>query len=72
MHADGKVLSTAELRNDFNDHVGPTLAAIGIDVASVTGSHDDFDPIRRRGSGAPRDEAVERARGDQNRALFVE
>ena len=36
------------------------------------GLDDGWDAVRGRGAGHPAEEAVERARGDLNRALFVE
>lgn len=46
-------------------------ALVGIDVDSVEKS-TDWDPTRGRTGGCVSEEAVERARGDRNRALFLE
>lgn len=52
--------------------LGRTLATAGIDLDAVEPARDGWDSERRRGPGAPGEEAVERARGDRNRDLFVE
>ena len=55
----------------FRDRVRDVLDAIGVDVDAVEPA-GEWDPVRGRGPGQPDDEAVARARGDLNRALFVE
>jgi phenylacetate-CoA oxygenase PaaI subunit len=55
----------------FRSDVGALLAEAGVDVAAVRPA-TDWDASRGRTEGAPDEEAVERARGDRNRALFVE
>jgi 1,2-phenylacetyl-CoA epoxidase catalytic subunit len=55
----------------FRDAVRDLTALIDVDVESVIAS-TDWDPARGRTSGEPCAEAVERARGDRNRALLVE
>ena len=54
----------------FRTSIGPALEAAGIEVAGAV-ADEDWDPVRGRGHGQPDGEAVERARGDRNRALFV-
>lgn len=48
------------------------FAAIGVSIPESPVTMADFDVARGRGAGQPDDEAVERARGDRNRMLFVE
>ena len=48
------------------------FSALGIDLPSAPAAAADWDEARGRGAGAPAEEAVERARGDRNRMLFVE
>ncbi|MEX2465473.1 MAG: Phenylacetic acid catabolic protein [Gemmatimonadota bacterium] len=55
----------------FKDAVRDVLAAGGVDVDSVEPAAG-WDPERGRGPGHPDQDTVERARGDQNRALLVE
>lgn len=56
----------------FRDAVRDLVARAGLDVDTVRIPADEWDPSRGRGPGHPDAEAVERARGDRNRALFVE
>lgn len=66
------VIEDAEARLDrFRDGIRDLTALVGIDVDAVEPA-GDWDPTRGRTSGHPAEEAVERARGDRNRALFVE
>jgi 1,2-phenylacetyl-CoA epoxidase catalytic subunit len=55
----------------FRTAVADLTGLVGVDVASVAPS-TEWDAERGRTSGQPAEEAVERARGDKNRALFVE
>ncbi len=55
----------------FRDVVRDVLTEAGVDVDAVEPS-EGWDEERGRGPGAPDEGAVERARGDRNRALFVE
>jgi hypothetical protein len=55
----------------FRDAVGPLLAEAELDVDAFEPSAG-WDPERGRGPGHPDAEALERARGDRNRMLFVE
>lgn len=63
---------TARVREGFEARVGAELAAVGLSLDEIPPARAGWDPERRRGPGAPGEEAVERARGDRNRALFVE
>jgi len=55
----------------FRDSVRDLVSMIGVDVDAVVPS-DDWDSARGRASGHPDDDAIERARGDRNRALLVD
>jgi ring-1,2-phenylacetyl-CoA epoxidase subunit PaaC len=55
----------------FRDGVRAMVAAVGVDVDAVEAARG-WDDRRGRGPGHPEEEAVERARGDRNRMLFVE
>lgn len=70
--SEGLTLPAETVRSDYEKQVGPVLATLGVDVSSVEPDRNGWDERRRRGPGAPGLEAVERARGDKNRALFVE
>ena len=70
--AEGAVWAGERVREACIARIGPTLAEAGLDPARIEPARDGWDPQRRRGPGAPAEEAVERARGDRNRALFVE
>ena len=67
----GVIASAAERRAAFEEAVTPLLALVDIDPAAVEAA-TDWDEERGRTAGHPEEEAVERARGDRNRALFVE
>jgi len=66
------VLPLDDVRDRCEARLGPTLAAAGIRLDDIEPARGGWDEQRRRGPGAPAEEAVERARGDRNRALFVE
>jgi len=70
--AEGRVWEAARVRERCEDRLAATLARAGITLADVDPARDGWDADRRRGPGAPGEEAVERARGDRNRDLFVE
>ena len=70
--AEGLQADGPELRRRFEARVGGVLAEAGIDVGSISADTEGWDAARRRGAGAPGNEAAERARGDRNRSLFVE
>ena len=68
---DAKVTSSPKVQLDtFAADVGPLVAECGVVIESVNPA-SEWDSGRGRGPGAPADEAVVRARGDLNRALFV-
>jgi len=68
---EGLVWPVETVRERFDAHFGPLAAGLGL-PGEIGPDRTDWDPERRRGPGAPGEEAVERARGDLNRALFVE
>lgn len=69
--ADAGVLPGAdEIVRRFADAWGAPLSAVG--VALPDPDRTGWDEVRGRGPGHPGVEAVERARGDLNRELFVE
>ncbi|GMR13369.1 MAG: hypothetical protein BMS9Abin29_1576 [Gemmatimonadota bacterium] len=77
--AAAKVLSDAGLadapgaiRSSFEAVVGPVVAELEIDLSTAESRSEGWDESRGRGPGGPDDEAIERARGDRNRMLFVE
>ncbi len=70
--AEGSVWPGGRVAGACKARLGSALAAAGLDLAVVEPARAGWDPERRRGPGAPAEEAVERARGDRNRALFVE
>lgn len=70
--AEGSVWSGDRVRATCEARLDPTLAAADIRLSAIEPARADWDAERRRGPGAPAEEAVERARGDRNRALFVE
>jgi hypothetical protein len=47
------------------------VSLVGVEVGAVAPA-GDWDESRGRTSGHPSMESIERARGDRNRALFVE
>lgn len=68
----GLTLPSGSLRRRFASRVDPMLKELGTAVPVGAAPADGWDLRRGRGSGRPAEEAVERARGDRNRALFVE
>ena len=60
------------LRARYDSRVGPVLASLDVDVAAAKAERNGWDTARARGPGQPDEESLERARGDRNRALFVE
>lgn len=56
----------------FDERAGSVLDAVALRPRTVEPDREGWDAERRRGPGAPAEDAVERARGDRNRALFVE
>lgn len=69
---DGLVLSSDEVGSMFAERLTAVGPLLGMDLDRVEADRQGWDGERRRGPGAPAEEAVERARGDRNRALFVE
>ena len=67
--ADGRVLPGEQVRVRVRTRLGNTLGAAGIVLDDIKPDQRGWDAERRRGPGAPGEEAVERARGDRNRAL---
>ncbi|MEQ9399737.1 MAG: Phenylacetic acid catabolic protein [Longimicrobiales bacterium] len=55
----------------YRDRLRDLVARVGIDIDAVD-AEAEWDAGRGRGPGRPGQDAVERARGDLNRALFVE
>ncbi|MEK9499651.1 1,2-phenylacetyl-CoA epoxidase subunit PaaC [Gaopeijia maritima] len=69
--AEAGILPAAEtMLARFTERHGALLAGAGVDMPEPDRS--DWDGARGRGPGHPGLEAVERARGDRNRELFVE
>ncbi len=56
----------------LTERLAATIAECGLRLDEIAPERAGWDSDRRRGPGAPGEEAVERARGDRNRALFVE
>jgi len=62
-----------ELRTRFVERMGPVIQGAGLEVPSAQLDFSDWDPASRRANRTgPDPEAVARARGDRNRAFFVE
>jgi ring-1,2-phenylacetyl-CoA epoxidase subunit PaaC len=59
------------LVDTFRDATRGLLELVGVEVDAVAPA-DKWDPLRGRGPGQPDSDALERARGDRNRMLFVE
>lgn len=68
----GLTLEAGELRGRLGGRLSPLLELVEIEIPADAPSMEDWDDARGRGPGHPTEEAVERARGDRNRALFVE
>jgi ring-1,2-phenylacetyl-CoA epoxidase subunit PaaC len=68
----GLTLPGEELRKRFAARVDPVLSFLELSASTGAPDLDGWDAERGRGPGHPALEAVERARGDRNRALFVE
>lgn len=62
----------AVLRERFVADVGPALQLVDVDAAAVAPDRQGWHEARGRGPGEPDEDSVRRARGDKNRALFVE
>jgi len=68
----GLVPEAALLLERYAERVGPALEGVGIVLSEVEAERSGWDGERSRGPGHPDEDAIERARGDRNRALFVE
>lgn len=67
----GVIAPAAERLATYRDAMRDLVALVGVDVDAVEPA-SEWDPTRGRAPGQPAEESVERARGDRNRALFVE
>jgi phenylacetate-CoA oxygenase PaaI subunit len=67
----GVTVPGEQLVETFRDRVREDVGEAGVDVDAV-GAATAWDEGRGRGPGHPDADAVERARGDRNRMLFVE
>ncbi len=68
----GLAADPSEAREQLARRLEDPLSRFGISVMADPAVPDDWIVERSRPRGAPDDDAVERARGDRNRELFVE
>lgn len=68
----GIVWPAEQMRERVRDRLASLAAQLGVEVPDAASLDEGWDTERGRGPGHPAEEAVERARGDLNRALFVE
>lgn len=68
----GLIRPGKELRARYAERTDALLELVGMACPTEAPDRGDWDAERGRGAGHPGEEAVERARGDLNRALFVE
>jgi ring-1,2-phenylacetyl-CoA epoxidase subunit PaaC len=68
----GLTLSARDLRGRVVHRLAPLAARLDVELPEAAPLDERWDATRGRGAGHPAEEAVERARGDRNRALFVE
>ena len=68
----GLMPPAADLRRRMHARLDPLVALLDVALEAGTASASGWDAARGRGPGHPDEETVERARGDRNRALFVE
>lgn len=68
----GLAAGPAEVLAHFRQIYAAPFAGLGVEVPHSVSVSGDWDAARGRGAGAPDEEAVQRARGDLNRMLFVE
>jgi phenylacetate-CoA oxygenase PaaI subunit len=68
----GLTLEPASVLERFREDYGDAFADTGLDPGALDARRDGWDTERGRGPGHPDEESVTRARGDLNRALFVE
>lgn len=71
MVSSGVIGPVADRLDAFRDRVRGLTALVDVDVDAVPPA-GEWDEARGRTAGHPDEEAVERARGDRNRALLVE
>jgi len=68
----GLTLPAEQLRKRIRDRLEPLCRLLEMEVPEASAATGDWDSTRGRGAGVPAEDVVERARGDRNRALFVE
>lgn len=68
----GLTLPANELKDRIRTRLAPLLELVDLNVPEVSSADREWDAGRGRGAGQVAEEVVERARGDRNRALFVE
>jgi phenylacetate-CoA oxygenase PaaI subunit len=68
----GLVADGSRVIEHYAERVGPALESVGVTLAGIAPDRSGWDERRGRGPGHPDLDAIERARGDRNRALFVE
>jgi hypothetical protein len=59
-------------RQRYNEQLGAVFEGVGVTLSSLEPDRGGWDEDRGRGRGRPEQRVVEQARGDRNRALFVE
>jgi 1,2-phenylacetyl-CoA epoxidase catalytic subunit len=67
----GVIAPATERLAAYRDAIRDLTTLVDVDVDTVAPA-SEWDPARGRAPGQPAEESVERARGDRNRALFVE
>lgn len=68
----GLTAGAPALRRALTERVEPFVRSLGLNLPGPAPLDESWDPERARGPGQPDEDVVERARGDRNRALFVE
>jgi ring-1,2-phenylacetyl-CoA epoxidase subunit PaaC len=68
----GLTLPAEQLRGRIRKRLAPMFDLVDLNVPDGSASNGDWDAARGRGAGHVPEDVVERARGDRNRALFVE
>ena len=69
---EGLTGSAADAIERYGARYAEAFAGVGVDLSAVAPERGGWEAERRRGPGQPDEEVLERARGDRNRALFVE
>ncbi len=72
LEGEGLVWPKDRIAEALGARLNESLALCDLHLEEIEADRTAWDADRRRGPGAPGEEAVERARGDRNRALFVE